>query len=216
MQAFTGVRAVLFDVDGTLLDTREYIFRAAEHTLGAFKLPVPPRTEIARAVGTPLDGFYRMLAGEKEVDVSALMKEHHEFQKRNLALSVPFPGVAETLAALSERGMVLGGVTNRRSGTAVPTLAAADLMRFMATVVCADEVPNPKPHPDHIHATLSRMSVSAENAVMVGDSSVDVAAGKNAGTKTVRATYGFHTDELHEPEPDAFIADIRELLALLA
>lgn len=69
-----------------------------------------------------------------------------------------------------------------------------------------------KPHPAPLLKALERMSLPISSAAMIGDSHLDIEAGKNAGTKTVRATYGFHTDKLHESKPDFIINSIAELL----
>jgi pyrophosphatase PpaX len=215
MNMLRDMRAFLFDLDGTLLDTREFIFQAAEHSLRQFGHAIPPRERIARAVGIPLEGFYRTLIGDERADVSAIATAHHEFQKENLALSVPFSGVLETLELLHRSGVKLAAVTNRRSGTAVPTLEKAGLLGLLDPIICADDVVNPKPDAEPVLAALMKMRETPGRAVMVGDSSIDVEAGRNAGTKTVRVTYGFHADDLHDPEPDVIIRDFRDLRKLL-
>lgn len=208
-------QAVLFDVDGTLLDTGEFIFQAAEHTFPKFGLAAPTRAEIAEAVGIPLRGFYQKLLGRREMDTSEMARVHHEFQLAHPELSVPYQGVSETLAALSARGIKLGAVTNRHSGTTFPTLTEAGLMGFFGAVVCVDDVKKGKPDPELLFAALSRMRESADTAAMVGDSSLDIEAGKAADVYTVRATYGFNQDNLHDPEPDAFINAFTELLTVI-
>jgi len=215
MNEFHDIRAVLFDLDGTLLDTREFIFQATEHVLPLFGYPVPPRSAIAKAVGIPLDDFYRTLVVDAKADIEGIATAHHEFQKENLGLSVPFPGVLETLERFHRQGIKLAVVTNRRSGTAVPTLEKAGLLRFLDPVVCADDVVNAKPDAEPVLLALMKMREVPARAVMVGDSSIDIRAGRNAGTKTVRVTFGFHADDLNDPEPDAIIQDFKDLLSLI-
>lgn len=208
------VRAVLFDVDGTLLDTREYIFRAFEHSLGVHGFPIPARSGISRVIGSPILDCYRALTGSGEDDIERLAASHREFQFAHFELSVPFPNVSETLARLKERGLKLGAVTNRFSQSVIPTLSSAGLTHFFDTLVCLDQVERPKPDPMHLLKALASLDEQPPNAVMVGDSPIDIEAGKNAGTKTVFVTYGFHSYLPPELSADAIIGDIKELPAL--
>jgi len=209
------IRAILFDVDGTLLNTSEYIYQSFEQTFRVNGFPALTRAEISRVIGLPLKDCYRVLTGEEGDTIERLASAHHAFQLEHSGLSIPFPHVPETLARLKEMGFKLAAVTNRRSKTAGQTLSGAGLDQFLETVVCMDQVEKPKPDPEHLLKALEIIGESPTHAVIVGDSHIDIEAGKNTGTKTVFVTYGFHASLPATLVPDATIGDIRELPSFL-
>jgi len=206
------ISTVLFDIDGTLLDTREFILQAAEHTFRTHGFAVPERGAIASMVGLPLADLYTTFTGLE--DVLFLKKTHDRFQTDNIHLSKLFPGARETLQTLRDRGLKLAAVTSRSKASMLRTLKQAGIDGMFDAFVFAEDCPELKPHPGPLLKALSYLNVAPAQAVMVGDSHVDVEAGINAGTRAVRATYGFHTDRLHDPEPDFFISAIQALLSI--
>ncbi len=207
-----SIATLLFDVDGTLLDTREFILQATEHCLSVHGFAVPDRSVIAPLVGKPFNEYYGTLTGLE--DTLVLQNEHRNFQLANMHLSVPFPKTLSTLQTLQERGYKMAVVTTRSKKTSLQTLEQAGLASFFTVVISAEDAPELKPHPAPLLRALELMNESTDSATMIGDSHLDIEAGKNAGIKTVRATYGFHADHLHEPEPNFFIEDIGDLLKL--
>lgn len=208
------ITTLLFDIDGTLLDTSEFIFQATEHALATLKYPVPERSFMGKFVGIPFLDYYVNIAGSSK-DVEKLMDIHREFQHSNFHLAELFTSTAETLRKLKERGYKLGAVTSRSKKTSEQTLIDAGIFDLFDVVLSAEDTKDLKPHPEPLLKALKHMKEIPERAIMIGDSHLDVEAGKNAGTKTIRATYGFHKDNLHNPEPDFFISDIKDLLDLL-
>jgi HAD superfamily hydrolase (TIGR01509 family) len=195
------VSTVLLDVDGTLLDTREFIFAAFEHTLRAFELPARSRDELARLVGPPLEAIYRDIGGGNEPD----------FQVANLHLAVAFAGAAETLVYLRDRGVRLAAVTSRSRRTSVASLEQTGLLQLLEAVVSAEDAEALKPDPRHLRAALEALAVDGNGVAMVGDTPADIAGGRNIGAFTVAALYGFHGPAVLDSHPDAGIEDIRDL-----
>ena len=109
----------------------------------------------------------------------------------------------------------MGAVTSRSNKTSHQTLVNAGMSDFFDVVISAEDTKELKPNPAPLFKALKYLKATPEQAVMVGDSHLDIEAGKNAGTKTIRVTYGFHNDNLDEPKPDLFIHDIGELSGLL-
>ena len=208
------ITTLLFDIDGTILDTREFILQATEHALFTLKYPVPKRSVIEKFVGIPFLEYYKKLAGS-EKDAERLMTAHREFQQSNFHLAKLFPNTSETLRKLKKLGYRLGAATSRSKITSEQTLIDAGIADLFETVISAEDTKYLKPHPEPLLKALKHMKEIPKKAIMVGDSHLDIEAGKNAGMKTIRATYGFHKDNLHNPEPDFFISDIKELLILL-
>ena len=209
-----GIRALLLDIDGTVLDTREFIFQAAEHAIAANGYPAVPRERIAQAVGGSFESFYGFLLERDDIDVLGLQTAHRVFQLENIQLSEEFPGAKETLLELKRRGYRLAAITNRGRHSIDLTLKHNNMEDTFELVLCPEDVPELKPSPVPLQIALAKFALTPSEAVMVGDADMDIAAGKSAGTKTVRATYGFHFDSEHPLVADFHISDIRELLNL--
>lgn len=208
------ITTLLFDIDGTVLDTREFIIQATEHALNTLEYPVPKREVIEKCVGMAFPGYYQSLTGTDK-DTDKLIDAHRDFQYKNYNLAKLFPHALETLQKLKEKGYKMAAVTTRSKKTSHQTLIDADIFDLFDVVISNEDASELKPHPAPLLKALELMRRLPENAVMIGDSHLDIQAGKNAGTKTIRAAYGFHTDHLHDPEPDFIIEDIKDLLTLL-
>jgi len=206
-------KAVLFDLDGTLLDTKEFIFQAYEYTLDKHGLPAKDRSEIAALIGKPLGTVYDILV--PGADKNGLCDTHRLFQSEHLDLSKPYPGTKKTLETLKFSGLKLAVVTTRAKATAVKTLELAHVLEYIDHVVGLEDVVNLKPHPEPLLKALDRLGEEPVNAVMVGDADVDVLAGKNAGTATIGVTYGFHGKTIINSEPDWVVDDIEEIIPLV-
>ena len=213
MVAMPLFKAVLFDIDGTLLDTSEFIFQAYEHTLGAHGLSQAGRTGIASLIGKPLDTCYRMLTGLN--DVTELCASHRAFQMAHLDLALAYPGARTTLEMLAAAGVRIAAITTRSGATATTTLELTGIAPYVEYVVALEDVEHLKPHPEPLYKALDYLAVGPEHAAMVGDTDVDVLAGKNAGATTVGVTYGFHGKRIADSEPDYLIDDIRELAPIV-
>jgi HAD superfamily hydrolase (TIGR01549 family) len=212
---FSGIRAVLLDIDGTVLDTNDYIVRAIEHTLHEFGYEVPPREELAKTVGLPFDETYYAILGRCDIDVLPLQTTHRAFQLENLDLSQPFPNSIPTLTELKKRGYALCAITSRRRSTLMPTLDKDGLTPLFDHIIAADDAPVLKPSPVPLEIALERMRMVPEEAIMVGDTDIDMQAGKAAGVKTARAWYAAYARS-SEIKADADLEkDISELLEFL-
>lgn len=208
------LETVLFDVDGTLLDTREFIFQAFEHACAEHGLAVPRREQLTPLIGQRLDAIYVRLGA---TDPAACCETHRTFQERHLDLAAPFPGVHEALGRLREAGLTLAAVTTRSRRTSLLTLELAGIGQTFATVVSAEDAPAVKPDPAPLRLALQRAGRTAEGAAMVGDTPADVLAGRALSLYTVAVTYGFHGLEVAAAHPDALahtVADIPPALGV--
>ena len=208
------ITTILFDIDGTLLDTREFILQAFEHALRTHEYEVPDREEISAQVGKHLEECYLALAGSKK-SLQKLVQAHKNFQDQNFHLSAIFPGVRETLEHLRGKGYKIAAVTTRYQRTAFQTLKDAGILYLFDTIIYGDDVSAVKPDPEPLLKALEILNEKPEHAVMIGDSHLDIETGKNTGIQTIRVTYGFHKNQMHEPEPDYFIEDIKDILKIL-
>jgi len=205
-------KAVLFDVDGTLLDTHEYIYQAFEHSLKKHH-KLLTRKEIKKIMGLPLEKCYKILT--ELDDVANLANAHRQFQTENYHLSKPFPNTVKTLEKLQTKGILLAAITTRARESAKKTLESASIMKYFNYFIGFEDVSRPKPDAEPLLKALQFLNVEPHDAIMVGDSEVDVYAGKNAGTKTVGVTYGFHGEHIAQTHPDYVIGDIGELLKIV-
>lgn len=209
-----NITTILFDVDGTLLNTNDFIIKATEHALFTLGYTVPSSTEISSHVGKPFHDFYFSVSGS-EKDIERLIDIHREFQYNNFNLIKIFPNTKDVLKNLKDKKYKLGAVTSRSNKTSNQSLINADIFDFFEIVISSEDAKGIKPDPAPIFKALEHIGEKPENTIMVGDSHFDIEAGKNANTKTIRVTYGFHNDNLHNPEPDFFIDDISKILEIL-
>jgi pyrophosphatase PpaX len=202
------IETVLLDVDGTLLDTREFILQAFEFTCARHGIDAPTREVLSSQVGLSLEEIYESLEREH---ATLLIETHRAFQVENLHLARAFPGVAETLEALRGAGLALAAVTSRSRRTSVLTLELTGLAPWFDTVVSAEDAQPLKPDPAPLRFALERLGRHHSTAAMVGDTAHDVSAGKALGTHTVAVTYGFAGASVRESLPDAVIESFVEL-----
>ncbi len=206
---------MLFDVDGTLLDTTEFILGAYEYAFASFSVKAPPREQLTLMVGRPLEECYQeLLPAATPEQVAELCIRHRDFQVEHPELSFPYDGVGALLTDLRNAGIRLGAVTNRRK-TARMTLERAGLGSLLDVVVDGDDVLNHKPNPEGVLRALTAVNVAPAEAFMVGDAPVDIHAGRAAGAKTVGVTYGFQGELIRDTEPDYVVSRVEDLRPLL-
>lgn len=213
------LRLVVFDVDGTLVDSQNHIHAAMSHAFAAIGLPLPPRDRILAIVGLSLPEAMARLVPEHGPDTRAGLVEAYKQSFGTLRagpLSPLFAGAAETLAALGGRSDVLLGVATGKSRRGLThILDAHGLSGHFVTAQVADDHPS-KPHPAMLHATLADTGARAERAVMIGDTSYDIEMGRAAGFHTIGVTWGYHRPEVLEAAgAGQVIADFAALLPAL-
>ena len=208
------IQAVLFDVDGTLLDTTEYIYRAFEYSLQKYKQAPVSREIMSYSIGKALDECYRDFT--KLEHVLDLMEGHKQFQRENLDLVRLYPHTIDTLEKLRTKGIRIAAITSRAKDTAIQTLESTGAYPLIDFFIALEDVVTPKPDPEGLHKALQFFAVPSDAALMVGDSPVDIEAGRNAKTGTVGAGYGFHGARISESRPDHVIHDIAEILDIIS
>jgi pyrophosphatase PpaX len=207
------IRAVLFDIDGTLLDTFDYIYGAFEHTFDVHGITPLPHEQISQLMGGPLEEVYGKMAPGR--DAIALAETHRKFQEQNVNLAKLFPNTVMVLDALKQRGFKLATITTRSNRTSVLSLEQNGIAHYFDVVVSLEDVVRHKPDPEPLLKALHAIDLAPTDAIMVGDTSADIMAGKNAGTTTVAALYGFGGEPLRHLQPDYMIADLKDLLAIV-
>ncbi len=185
-----GLRAVLFDVDGTLLDTRDAWIAAFDEGLSAIGSQAMPGREGARWIGTPIETIYAERCGLAGEALRRAVAEFHRSEAASVDTGVrAYAGIREMLDAL--RPWVLAAITNKRTDTARAALRAAGLSSFFAAVLGGDAVARKKPAPDPILQAADALRVSAAASAVVGDTENDIQAGRHAGAVTIGVTWGY-------------------------
>jgi len=210
--------AVLFDLDGTLLDTPAGIVRAFTGAFAQLSVPAVDPLDIRATIGLPLPvAFGKLLAVPVEDPVVATGVEHYQRCFRQVVLpgaaELVFPGVLSGLARLRAAGYPLAVATSKFYASADAVLVAAGLRDLFDDVLGADQVSNPKPHPEMAFALLDRLGSQPADAVMVGDTSHDLLMAHAAGLRSIAVTYGVHSAaELSAAEPTWLVDSFAEVV----
>jgi pyrophosphatase PpaX len=209
-------RIVLFDLDGTLIDSIDLIVESYLHVFATHDLPPLTREAIVDGIGTPLwTVFGEFTSDRATIDTwiatyRGYNLAHHDTRVR------AFPGIVEMVRAVHAAGRPLGLVTSKNHSGALRGLDLIGLRDAFRVVVGADDVTHPKPHPEPVHLALEQLDAPAAEAVYIGDSHHDIAAGNAAGTRTIGVTWGPLTRErLLQAGPDVVCDSPAELLVAL-
>jgi pyrophosphatase PpaX len=210
------IRTVLFDLDGTLIDSVQLILESYRHTLAAHGLPPRTDEEWLRGVGTPLSAQFAECSGDPEV-LEALIATYREYNLANHDRMVRvYPGIVETVTELRERGVPMGLVTSKARQGALRGLRLVGLADAMDVLVCADEVTNAKPHPEPVATAVRLLGSDPGATVYVGDSIHDLHSGRGAGVLTAAVLWGpFTRGQLEPGAPDFWLEAPSELLGLV-
>ncbi len=208
-----NIKLCVFDVDGTLIDTREFIVQAFEYTLAKHGFPVPTKEEIIKNIGKPLAEDYKVFTNLD--DTAELCATHRAWQNENQNLTKLFPDVEETLKALKEKGIKIAVATIRSKITSIGSLQQTGLDKYIDLVLSIEDVVNPKPAPDCVIKAGEHFNIPMSEIFMIGDRHSDIESGKNAGAKTIGVTYGNDGGDISKANPDYVINDIKEILELV-
>jgi pyrophosphatase PpaX len=212
----SGKAAVLFDLDGTLIDSIGLILQSARHAFDRLACPWPGDDVWMRGVGIPL----RTQAANHATGgwtADQFIEAYREYQNANHdRLVVSYPGIPELVNELRARGHPLAVVTSKADALAERGLRVAGLRDAFDTVVGCDSCARHKPDPEPVHVALERLGASANEAIFVGDSVHDVESGKGAGVVTVAALWGpFSRETLAHAEPRHFAERPEEIIHIV-
>jgi N-acetyl-D-muramate 6-phosphate phosphatase len=201
------IEAVLFDLDGTLVDTAPDLVGVLNRLLREEGRPCMPYAVARNEVSNGALGLIRLGFGEQpaEPDLQRLRDRFLTLYQQSICVnSFIFLGLSDTLTALSKLDLRWGIVTNKPQAFTAPLLQRLGLDRAAACVVSGDSLPQRKPHPAPLQLAARQLGVAAERCIYVGDAPRDIEAGHAAGMATVAAAYGYIRP--HE-DPNAWGAD---------
>jgi len=204
-------RAVLFDLDGTLIDHFETLFRCYEHTMQQLGVPVPTREQVRRSVGGSMEVTMRkFLPAERVPEAAEIWRTH--LAKIYLDDVSVMPGGRELVAGLRARGLRLGVFTNKLGTTSRGIMQHLQLADSFELILGANDTPHRKPERAFSEIALARLGTSADETCLIGDSPYDVEAAHSVGMRCSCVTTGTHTaEELRAAGADAVYADLTEL-----
>ena len=205
-------KTLIFDLDGTLVDSSPDIIASFQTTLKVHGYPEPPYAEVKALIGRPLREMYAVYAEVKHLNsLIAAYREH--YPQHFVDNSSLFPGVVELLEGLRTQGFACVVATTKASVMAGPFCDALGLRHYLNHVQGTDDFPA-KPAPDVIFRALE--AINGEGIWMIGDTSHDIEAGKAAGLKTYAVSWGTHDEAtLQRAQPTVVRNNLIDLLELL-
>jgi len=210
------IKLVIFDFDGTLGDTKELIVKAMRMAEKQYGWSLPSDRECEEIIGLPLkEGFRKIFPGQTEEELDYRCQEYRKYFMDNCLDLVPakFPHVEETLDELKSRGIRMSIASSRHKSSLLQYLKVMDLTDYFELVVGPEDVANGKPNPDAVLKTYELTGCTADETLVVGDTSYDILMGVRAGAHTCGVTYGVGTaDQLKEAGAEFVVDDIAVIL----
>ena len=187
------LRAVLWDLDGTLTDSVRLVVETMNWVISAHGGPSLPYETVGELTGLPLDAMFRLVwpdIGADEVDAYRT-----EYRARYDAIAVPatrlYRGARTTLRDFHAAGLLQATVTGKRAADCERILRGLGIKRDIDVYLGGDSAPRPKPAPDLAQLAMGRLGVSPDETVVIGDSPADLAMGRAAGAHTIQVLWGF-------------------------
>ncbi len=208
--------AVLFDLDGTLIDSIGLLLASVKHAFEGFAGRAPTEEEWVAGIGTPLATQLKAYCDTDE-QLEAVTTRYRVFQRAaHDRLTTVFPGTLEVLGSLAASGHPMGIVTSKSNEMMDRALDLTGIAPYMQSKIGCDSCSIHKPDPFPVRMALGELGYEASEAVFVGDSPHDVNAGNSAGAISIAALWGpFRRDQLEPANPAHFLTDIAHLPALV-
>jgi phosphoglycolate phosphatase len=211
------IRAVLVDLDGTLLDTAPDLAAAANAMRADFGLAPLPEAAVREFIGRGIEALVRRSLGDSTVPPEAALERFRaHYERENGVRSRPFDGVCEGLALMKSAGLRLACVTNKAARFTLPLLEKQGLSRFFDAVVTADQVGTRKPDPGPFLEACDRLKAPASETVVVGDSDNDALGARAAGCQVLLVPYGYREGrDVRDIESDGIVGSLPEAAVAL-
>lgn len=209
-------QTVFFDLDGTLLDSIQLIIDSYHHSLATHSLPPKSDAEWLAGIGTPLRIQFGEWAGDP-VLFAKLIDTYRDYNIANHDRRVSaYPGAVAMVRTIRRGGLGTGLVTSKQRAGAERGLRFLGLADAMDIIVAADDVVNPKPHPEPLLLATQQLGASIESSLYVGDSLHDMECGRAAGMRTAAVLWGpFERSLLSRAGPDHWLEQPADLLGVL-
>ena len=216
MSGSNGIKGIIFDLDGTLIDSFEAIREGFNATLPLYDLQPLTLEETMTLIGIPLTETLAELVGDDRAEEATII-----FRKRYrevyLKLTTPLPYTSETIHSLKARGYRLGVATNKHAGFSRDIVRHLGWGEAITSIIGEGDTEKCKPEPDMIYKNLEVLAVACEETLYIGDSVIDMEAGQKAGIKTIGVLTGQHNREkLEAAGAGVVINNLSELEGILS
>lgn len=207
-----NVKLVIFDMDGTVLNTLDDLCSAINHTLVEFGYPAREKTELVHYLGNGSRWIWENIFGNDDALIEKIMPVYSEYYKNHCAIATkPYDGIVDLIKDLHKAGIKTAVVSNKPDFAVQPLCQKyfAGLFDF----ACGErEGIRRKPFPDSVFECMKKLGANRENTIYVGDSEVDVATGKNADILCIAVSWGFRTvGELKKAGAKIIVGGVKEL-----
>lgn len=205
------INTVLFDLDGTLVDSNELIIETFRQTITQFYPDkVLSRSQLIDLVGPPLRETFEQYTHDSFLIQEMISTYRSIYKKLEFDYITLYPNVIKTLSDLKHKGYNLGIVTTKFLESAYPSIKYFNIDQYFDVIIGLDDVQKHKPDPEPIHKALEKLQY--QEVVMVGDNSSDIMAGVNAGTLTCGVTWSMKFEQIKDLNPTFWISDYNELV----
>jgi phosphoglycolate phosphatase len=220
MRSTMPLKAVLFDLDGTLLDTAPEFYALAKHMLEQRDIAPLAYAEFRETVSDGARGMVKKAFRIEEDDAQfeSLRQEFLALYAEKLATRTElFAGMGDVLDFVESHGMVWGVVTNKPNAFAEPLLRALGLLERCAVLVCPDHVSERKPHPEALYLACDKIGCGIDEAIYVGDHRRDIESARNAGMASIACLFGYvhASDPCENWNADFIIHDAMEIIPIV-
>lgn len=207
------VKGILFDLDGTVINTNELIFQSFEYALENVLHTSLSRDVLRTTFGKPLAQIMEEMGGEKAQELRKAFVDYSVSHENDIYL---FPGVEDALKELKARNIATAVVTSRLYRSALRDLHQFELEKYFDVFITPEATDKHKPDPEPAQKALEQLGLQPHEAIMVGDSGLDLLCGKQTGCKTAAVRYSlFPMEELAEYQPDYLLDSLLDLIPLV-
>lgn len=205
------IDTILYDLDGTIVDSNELILSSFRHTFETHFPNLPlTRSDLLVMMGPPLRETFARFTNDPKL-ISTMVETYLNYYKTNeFSVISLFKGMKEAIQTFHQKGYKQAIITTKFTGSAQPSIQHFGLDTYLHLMISLDDVSVPKPDPEGI--LLAMKKLSSNGAVMVGDNATDIEAGKNAHIPTIGVLYSLKYEELVLAKPDVWIEDGFELI----
>ncbi|MDD2215553.1 MAG: HAD-IA family hydrolase [Eubacteriales bacterium] len=212
-----NIRTILFDFDGTIMNTNDLIIQSWQHTFRTVEGKERPVGDIVRTFGEPL--WITMEKQLPQLTPDEGITIYRSYLRQHLAdMIYPFPGMVELIKKLKEQKYLTGLVTSRTKDTTYECMNRFDIASYFDCIVSCDDTDKHKPDPEPLFIALEKLSAKPQESIMVGDSMFDILCAKNAGVQSILVGWQMtlSREEINGPEgPDFTIEKPEDLLDML-
>lgn len=213
----SDIKNILFDFDGTLVDSAPGIVKTMEQTFSRMNIAIPSESDMRATIGLPLQKALQLLGKLNEEESTKAAEIYRElFPIYEVNYVKVFPSVLDVLKRLKDKGIRMAIVTSRDKISYELIAEKRGLSMMFETIVTGADGIIPKPAPDMVHVLLNRMNISADETLVVGDTTFDIMMGNTALCHTCAVTYGNHDENtLRNTQPTYVINSFSELLNII-